>query len=122
MRVLLADDQSDVRFALRTLLEREPGVQVLGEAVGSEVLLGQMKVDCPDLVLLDWALPGMAGDELLLILRAACPDVSVVVLGGQPEAGVRRAVLDAGADAYVSKTDPPEQLLAAIKSVRPEEV
>ena len=120
MRILLADDQSNVRFALRALLERQSGVQVVGEAVNSETLLGQVKAACPDLVLLDWGLPGIAADELLPTLRDACPDLSVIVLSGQPEA--RRAALAAGADAFVGKTDPPEQLLATIRSIKRVEV
>ena len=116
MRILLADDQSNVRFALRALLERQPGAQVVGEAANAETLLSQVSTACPDLVLLNWGLPGMAADELPPALREACPDLAVIVLSGQPEA--RRAALAAGADAFVSKTDPPEELLAAIAGSR----
>jgi DNA-binding NarL/FixJ family response regulator len=116
MRVLLADDQTNVRFALRTLLERQPGMQVVGEAINAEVLLSQVKARCPDLALLDWSLPGVAVDELLPALRGTCPNLFVIVLSGQPEA--RRAALAAGANAFVSKADPPEELLAAIRSVK----
>jgi two-component system invasion response regulator UvrY len=116
MRILLADNEANVRFALRTLLERHQGIQVVGEAVNSEAVLSQVKATCPDLVLLDWDLQGSAAVDLVPALRKVCPDLAVVVLSGQPEA--RRAALAAGADAFVSKTDPPEQLLAAIRSVK----
>jgi DNA-binding NarL/FixJ family response regulator len=112
MRVLLADDQSKVRSALRLLLEQEPGIQVLGEAVDTTGLLDWVKEACPDLVLLDWELPGLGVDRLLPTLRELCPGLAVIALSGRPEA--RRAALDAGADAFVSKGDPPEQLLAAV--------
>ena len=112
MRILIADDQSNVRFALRTLLERQTGTQVVGEAANSESLLSQVKAVCPDLVLLDWNLPGAAVDELLPTLRDACPDLSVIALSGHPEA--RHTALNAGVDAFVSKIEPPEQLLSAI--------
>jgi len=69
MRVLLADDQSKVRSALRLLLEQRPGVQILGEAVDATGLLDWMKAACPDLVLLDWELPGLETDSLLPTLR-----------------------------------------------------
>jgi DNA-binding NarL/FixJ family response regulator len=114
MRVLLADDQLKVRLALKLLLEQEPGVQVVGEAAQAKDLLAQVAVDCPDLVLLDWGLPDMAGEELLAALREACPALAVIVLSGQPEAEERG--LAAGADAFVSKADPPERLLAAIRA------
>jgi DNA-binding NarL/FixJ family response regulator len=116
MRILLADQEANVRFALRTLLERQPGVQVVGEAVNSETVLSQVKTTSPNLVLLDWSLPGIAPGELLLAVRGLCPHLAVVALSGQPEA--RRAALAAGADAFVGKTDLPEQLLAAIRSVK----
>jgi len=69
------------------------------------------KTTCPDLVLLDWELPGLAGPRLLITLRATCPDLLVIVLSGRP--GAQRAALAAGADAFASKSDPPERLLAA---------
>jgi DNA-binding NarL/FixJ family response regulator len=112
MRILLADNQPKVRFGLRVLLERQPGLKVAGEATSAEELLAQTETTCPDLLLLDWELPGLAGGDLLSALRAVCPDLFVIVLSGRTE--VRRAVLDAGADAFVFKCDPPERLLAAV--------
>jgi DNA-binding NarL/FixJ family response regulator len=112
MRVFLADNQPRVRFALRKLLEQQPGLEVLGEAVDAEDLLTQTQKDCPDLVLLDWGLPGLAALDLLSALRGPCPDLVVIVLSGRVLA--RKAALAAGADAFVSKGDPPERLLAAI--------
>jgi DNA-binding NarL/FixJ family response regulator len=116
MRVLLADDQSHVRFALRALLERQARIQVVGEAGDWEALLSQSNTTCPDAVLLDWGLPGATELEPLTALRQACPELVVIALSGRSEA--RRAALATGADAFVSKSDPPEQLLAAIRSVK----
>jgi DNA-binding NarL/FixJ family response regulator len=116
MRILLADDQPKVRFAMRALLERQPGLKVVGETINAENLLAQAETVCPDLVLLDWELPGMAAADLLTVLRAACPDLYVIALSGRPEA--YRAALKAGADAFVSKVDPPERLLRAIDDCR----
>jgi DNA-binding NarL/FixJ family response regulator len=112
MRILIADGQSKVRFALRMLLERQPGWEVVGEAARAQELLARLEATAPDLVLLGWGLPGLAADGSLPSLREMCPDLSVIALSGRPEA--RRAALEAGADAFVSKTDPPERLLAAI--------
>jgi DNA-binding NarL/FixJ family response regulator len=112
MRILLADNQPEVRFGLRVLLERRPGFEVVGEAVGAVDLLAQAEAGCPDLVLLGWELPGLARNDLPSALRRVCPNLRVIVLSGRPEA--RRVALTAGADAFVSKADPPERLLAAI--------
>ena len=117
MRVLLADDQTRVRSALRLLLEQEPGLSVVGEAAEAEDLLAQVEATQPDLVLLDWELPGLRTDDWLSVIRALCPQLKVIALSGQPEA--RRAALSAGADAFVSKGEPPERLLAAVEDCRP---
>lgn len=122
MRVLIADDQPQVRSALRLLLKQEPGVTVVGEAEDTQQALELADGQRPDLVLLDWELPGPwsagplknAGQRLLPALRARCPRVTVVALSGRPEA--RQAALDAGADAFVSKGDPPERVLATVKN------
>jgi DNA-binding NarL/FixJ family response regulator len=114
MRILLADHESNVRYGLRVLLEERPEFEVEGEAADAEELLAQIEAACPDLVLLSWGLPGPAGTDLLLALRSVCDDLYVIVLSGRSEA--RQAILDAGANAFVSKVEPPERLLAAIAS------
>ncbi len=113
MRILLADDQPKVRFALRTLLERQPGIEVVGEARNGPDLRAQLEPACPDLVLLDWELPGESSLETLSNLRTMRPAPRVIALSGRSEA--RQAALRAGVDAFVSKSDPPERLLAAIR-------
>lgn len=112
MRILLTDDQPKVRFALRALLEQQPDLEVAGEAVDTGDLLARAAAASPDLVLLDWQLRGLAAVDALFALRRVSPGVVVIVLSSRPE--MRQAALDAGADAFVSKTDSPERLLAVI--------
>jgi DNA-binding NarL/FixJ family response regulator len=112
MRILLADHQPKVRFGLRVLLKRQPGLEVIGEAANAEDLLAQIETDCPDLVLLGWSLPGLAKLDLPSALHRVCPEMCVIILSGRAEA--RPAALAAGADVFVYKCDPPERLLAAI--------
>jgi DNA-binding NarL/FixJ family response regulator len=123
MRVMMADDESAVCSALRLLLEQEPGVSIVGETPQADELLAQVASNCPDLLLLDWELPGRRAGcggrsrrGLLHALHLACPQLKVIVLSGRPEAHC--AALAAGADAFVSKGDPPEHLLAAIARCR----
>ena len=111
MRILLADNQTRVRFALRTLLDQQPGLIVVGEAGETGDTLSQVEAVHPDLVLLDWDLRGSVL-ELLPALYHMCPALKVIALSARPE--LRSAILAAGADAFVSKTDPPERLLEAI--------
>jgi DNA-binding NarL/FixJ family response regulator len=113
MRVLLVDVQAKVRSALRLMLEQVAGLEVLGEAVDAVGLMDWAKTACPDVVLLDWRLSDAKG-ETLTALRRLCPHAWVIALSGRPEA--RQAALEAGADAFVSKGDPPERLLEAIRS------
>lgn len=109
MRILLADNEPKVRFALRVLLERQPDISVVGDVINEADLLSQIDETQPDIVLLDWGLPGLA---TLSQIRARFPSLSVIVLSGRPE--TRQKALSAGADAFVSKINPPEELLAAI--------
>jgi DNA-binding NarL/FixJ family response regulator len=114
MRILIADHESNVRHGLHVLLAEWSGFSIVGEAANAEELMAQIEATCPDLVLLSWGLPGLAGAELLLALRRACDELYVIVLSGRPEA--RQAILDAGANAFISKVESPERLLAAIAS------
>lgn len=113
MRVTVADDRPEVRSALRLLLEQEGWSADVTEAGSSGELLDGVASFCPDLVLLDWELSDMGPEQLLPHLRAACPRSVVVALSGRPES--RQAAIIAGADAFVSKGDPPERLVEALR-------
>ena len=116
MRILLADDQPEVRSALRLLLEQDDEAIVVDEVTRAEELFAQLETACPDLVLLDWELPGLQATKSLRELRSRYPHLSVFVLSSRPEA--HQAALAAGADAFISKGDAPEVLLAAVADCR----
>ena len=116
INVVIADNESKVRFALRTLLAQRAQIEVVGEAESAEELLAVVEAACPDLVVLNWRLQGMATEDLLPSLKAACPDLHVIVLSARREA--RQEALAAGADAFVNKMDQPDKLLAELRSVR----
>ena len=117
MRILLADDQQRVRFALRVLLERQSGFEVSGEAADAVELLVEAMNACPDLVLLDWDLPGYPPADLVTEAKSLPPGPQVIVLGR--DFNTKPAARAAGADAFVLKGDPPRQLLAAVRRVQP---
>lgn len=116
MRILLADDQAKVRFALRVLLEKQPGVEVVGEATDASVLADLMKKVCPDLVLLGWELPGEIRADLIRHLHEICPQAVIVALSSRLEA--RRTALEAGADGFLCKCDSPEYLLNLVAELQ----
>jgi DNA-binding NarL/FixJ family response regulator len=118
--VLIADSRVHARSAMRLLLAQQPDVVVVDEAADVDAAISAIAACRPDVVLLDWELtrqsPRRNGDTALDDLRVASPESFVIALSGLPEA--RREALAAGADAFVSKGDPPEKLLAAVGSCR----
>ena len=116
MRILLADEGTMARFALGALLEQRPGWTIVGEVVSADKLLPEIEATNPDLVLLNWNLPDLIADEFLPILSTRFPDLSVIVLSGRPE--TRLQAIAAGANAFVSKGDPPDRLLEAVSAVK----
>ena len=114
MRILVADEQSRVRSALRLLLEQNPDYEVIDEATESIELVDKVEREAIELVVLDWRLPGLDGEELVRLLRQTAQNPMIVVMSGRPEA--RQTALEAGADIFVSKADPPEEILAALQT------
>jgi DNA-binding NarL/FixJ family response regulator len=115
MRVLLADDQLKIRSALKLLLEQELGLRVVGEVAKVESLIPLANKTNPDVVLVDWKLLGCKATGLISALREKRPRLQVIALSGRPES--RQAALEAGVDTFISKVDPPEQLLSALKAL-----
>ena len=113
-KVLIADGREKVRFALNVLLGREEFIEVVGEAVAADSLMQQIQICSPDLILVDWGLPGLADGPSLQAIRQKCPNAALIVLSGRPEAE-EEAVL-AGADAFVNKTESPAHLLSVIRA------
>ncbi len=111
-RVLLADDQEKVRSALRLLIEQEGSFQVVGEAGSVQELMQLAPELNPQIVLLDWELPGLPETRRLQALRDRFPYAHIVVLSGQPEA--RQTAFAEGADEFISKADPPEKVLKTL--------
>jgi DNA-binding NarL/FixJ family response regulator len=113
MQVIVADDETKVRSALQLLLEQEVGLQVAGEAIDMAELLSRVASSGPELLLLDWELPGLTADHLET-LRSRHPRLQIIALSGRPDA--RRAALVAGVDDFISKGSSPDLLLTAIRS------
>ncbi len=109
MRILVADNDARVRSAVQTLLRQEPGEVVIAESADLESMAVQIRNFRPELVLLDWELPGRAAAALLVALNGLELRPKVIVLSGRPDAG--KTALALGADGFVYKGDPPDQLL-----------
>lgn len=118
MNVLIADDHPLVRDALaRVVLQIEPDARI--QAVGGFPSVREaLAVSMPDLLLIDLNMPGMKGLEAVRELRQAHPALVIVVASGQDDPATIRAVLTAGANGFVPKSEPPELLIQALKLVR----
>jgi DNA-binding NarL/FixJ family response regulator len=111
--VLIADRLPQVRAGLRLLLDQSTEWSVAGEVANAASAAKVATERRPDLVLLEWGLPGAKRGAIIGVLRAARPEVTVVALSADPDA--RRDALNAGADGFVSKLDPPDRLLATMR-------
>lgn len=115
MQILVADSAPAACFALCTFLEQYPGWQVVGEVSTSDQLLEQVKVKCPDVLLLDWNLPEISAADMLPSLIQQYPQLYIIVLSGRPE--VRLQAMAAGAHAFVSKANHSDRLLEALSAI-----
>jgi DNA-binding NarL/FixJ family response regulator len=109
MRVLVADSDPRVRAALNMFFEFEPEFAIVGESADTSSLLARAKSTQPDLVLIDWELPGNSIANLIEWLKEAEKPSKVIVLSRRPES--EQAALAVGADAFVSKTHAANSLL-----------
>ena len=115
IRVLLVDDQSIVRRALRVRFHLEPDLQVVGEAsTGSEALTLAQALT-PDVVLMDVEMPEMDGIAATAALHRVVPQCAVVILSIYDDAQTRGRAQAAGAVAFVEKRGATDALLSAIR-------
>ena len=115
IRVYLCDDQMVVTEGLRKILSTDPEIQVLGAAHDGKELLELVEKKIPDLVLIDLKMPRMNGILTTRKLKSDFPDVHILVLTTYDDDEWIFDALRAGADGYLLKDLPPEQLIDAIK-------
>lgn len=117
IRILIADDHAIVREGALRLLNSQPDMEVVGEAQEGSEVLPLTKSLKPDVLVLDISMPGLTGIELVPILRREAPQTQIAVLSVHKKEVFVQQVLDSGALAYVLKTSPTSDLLAAVRSV-----
>ena len=117
VRPLIVDDHELLRAGMRSRLEQEPGISVVGEADTAERAVLMADRLQPDLVLLDLLLPRMSGDEVLPELAAVAPQAKVLVVSSQAAPSSVRRALSAGAAGYLPKRSSDRDLVAAIRLV-----
>lgn len=117
IRVLLADDHAVVRKGIREFLEEDGGVTVVAEAAGGAEavrLAGELR---PQVAVLDVQMPDVNGIEATRQIKAAWPEIRVLILTAYDEDPYVFALLRAGADGYILKNADPDDLVRAVKTV-----
>jgi len=117
IRVVLVDDQALVRGGFRSILDRQPDIEVVGEAADGREALAVCRARRPDLVCMDVRMPGMDGLEATRQLLADPAPPRVLVLTTFDLDTYVYEALRAGASAFLVKDAPPEQLVAAVRAV-----
>ena len=117
IRVLLADDHHLVRRGFRRLLEDDARIEVVGEASDGEEAIRLATELRPQVVVMDAAMPGTSGMAATRAIRAADPDIAVLMLSMHAEETVVRQAMDAGASGYILKNVVDLDLAAAIVRV-----
>jgi DNA-binding NarL/FixJ family response regulator len=115
LKILLADDHKMLREGLKVLLDRQPGMLVVGEAAGGSEALDKAAVLKPDVVVMDLSMPGLNGLQATEMLRAKHPAIKVVVLTAHEDESYLTQLCKAGAAGYVLKHSAGEQLVMAIR-------
>jgi len=122
VRVLIADDHTIVRSGVRLLLQAEPDIEVVGEALNGDEAVALAASLRPDVVLMDIAMPGMGGLEATRQIKARFPEMHVLVLTMHRSDEYFFEMLKAGASGYVLKGAETNELIGAIRAVARGEV
>jgi DNA-binding NarL/FixJ family response regulator len=115
IKVLLVDDHAVVRQGLRTFLELQEDMTIVGEAANGAEAIEQARQTQPDIVLLDLMMPKMGGVEATPHIIAACPQARVIILTSFGEDDQVIPAIRAGAQGYLFKDIPPHDLVQAVR-------
>src|SRR5215475_9598028 len=118
LRILIADDHAVVRAGLRELLSERPELRVVGEAANGVEAISHAKTLQPDVILLDVAMPRKNGIEATREIHDRLPNVHIVGLSTYDDETTERAMREAGAHAYFSKTESTRRLFDYVLSLR----
>jgi DNA-binding NarL/FixJ family response regulator len=115
--ILIVDDHAPVRARIRGIAAQEPDFQVVGEAEDGAEAIRLTHELRPDIVLLDLAMPGANGFEILQRIKAARPETKVIIVTVHSEGAYRRATEENGADAFLVKKTLMTTLLPTIRGL-----
>lgn len=117
VKVLLVDDHDLLRRGMKTMLESEGTIEVIGEASDGSEVLALVEATLPDVILIDVIMPNKDGIEATREVKDAFPNIGVVVLSGHDDQQFVFDALKAGASGYILKTAELEEVVQTVKSV-----
>ena len=115
LKILIADDHALMLEAIKLALANAPDFEIVAEAEAGSQILPLINRTNPDLVLIDLLMPGIDGVTCIKLIRKRCPWVKTIVLSAHDSDDVVKAALEAGADAFISKSVEPSDLAAALR-------
>lgn len=118
IRILIADDHRILRAGVKSLLNADSGLEVVGEATNSQEALGLVNQLKPDVVLLDIGMPGNENLEALKEISANSPDIRVLILTMHEDSALLQECLRLGASGYIIKRAAESELIDAIYAVQ----
>jgi DNA-binding NarL/FixJ family response regulator len=116
-RIVLADDHPLIVAGLKSLLQDEPTIEIIGHASDGQSALRAAVELKPDVMVLDLSMPGINGARVAQVLRAQCPNCRILILSVHEDRVYLRWLLELGVSGYVLKRSAPEQLITAIRAV-----
>ena len=117
IRVLLAEDHNVVREGLRLLLRAQPDMEVIGEATNGLEAVAAARQNCPDVAVLDIAMPELDGLQAAQRIHAACPETKILILSMHESDAYFFRALEAGAAGYVLKKAASDDLISGVRAV-----
>ena len=114
-RILIVDDHKGFRDGIKTLINREVDMEVVGEAENGQVAIALAGNLQPDIILMDVSMPVMDGIEATRQILADKPDMKILALSMSSDDGSRTSMMRAGALGYIMKDDDFEELSGAIR-------
>lgn len=115
VQVFIVEDHPVIRQSYTLILQREADINICGEADSGEAALLQIPQAVPDIVLVDFSLPGMNGLEFVQHLHKDHPALATIVISGHQDETFIAEILAAGATHYIVKEEAPQSLIAAIR-------
>lgn len=117
IRIMLVDDHDLFRAGVRSILQGQDGMVVVGEFANGEDAVNAVRAEAPDLILMDVNMPGIGGVEATRKILKIAPDVRVIAVTVLSDDPFPNQLLDAGARGYISKGSGSEEMLEAIHMV-----